>query len=162
MSQTHLDYIVCKIVAKIFQKVAQSGHAVWLSSIFWPTFGRRVQSGFCDQLSGVKNCVKNCFSETLKRKQKAAGRSVVKSCEKLLCSTRCNPDNGHHWSLYSWCPVWQDWTWPTKENMRLFVCMEAVESKPVIAQWYFPPTVNFLWTIWWKLLLHKSTLKANV
>ena len=66
---------------------------------FWPTFGRRVQSGFCDQLSGVKNCVKNCFSETLKRKQKAAGRSVVKSCEKLLCSTRCNPDNGHHWGM---------------------------------------------------------------
>ena len=99
MSQTHLDYIVCKIVAKIFQKVAQSGHAVWLSSIFWPTFGRRVQSGFCDQLSGVKNCVKNCFSETLKGQQKAAGRSVVKSCEKLLCSTRCNPDNGHHWGM---------------------------------------------------------------
>ena len=126
-----------------------SSRAIWL---LWSTFRRQK---LCQKLffGNVKKETKSRRSLRRQELWKVALFNSVQSRQRTPLG---------HGSLYSWCPVWQDWTWPTKENMRLFVCREAVESKPVIAQWYFPPTVNVLWTIWWKLLLHKSTLKANV
>ena len=60
-----------------------SSRAIWL---LWSTFRRQ------------KLCQKLFFGN-VKRATKSRCRSVVKSCEKLLCSTRCNPDNGHHWGM---------------------------------------------------------------
>ena len=35
------------------------------------------------------------------------------------------------WSLYGWSPLWLEWIWPKKKNMKLFVCGEVVEYKQV-------------------------------